>query len=69
MTFARGLLMDPSGKSTASMLRDMEAGHAVESDHIIGWMLDRARAHELDEGVLSAAYTHLKAYENRRKRT
>ena len=48
------------------MLRDMEAGGPVESDHIVGWMLDKARAHGLDDTVLSLAYTHLKAYEARR---
>jgi 2-dehydropantoate 2-reductase len=48
------------------MLRDLEAGKPVEGDHIVGWMLDRARAHGVDDTILSLAYTHLKAYENRR---
>jgi 2-dehydropantoate 2-reductase len=48
------------------MLRDMEAGGPVESDHIVGWMLERARAHGVDDTVLSMALTHLKAYEARR---
>jgi 2-dehydropantoate 2-reductase len=51
---------------TASMLRDLEAGNAVESDHIVGFMLDHARKHNLDDTMLSVAFTHLKAYENRR---
>ncbi|MBC8088478.1 MAG: ketopantoate reductase family protein, partial [Phycisphaerae bacterium] len=51
---------------TASMLRDLESGNAVESDHIVGFMLDHARKHQLDDTMLSIAFTHLKAYENRR---
>jgi len=38
----------------------------VEADHIVGWMLERARRHGIDDRVLSMAYTHLKAYEARR---
>jgi 2-dehydropantoate 2-reductase len=63
---ARKGLTSPEGTWHASMLRDMEAGSAVESDHIVGWMLDRARAHGLDAPILSLACIHLKAYEARR---
>jgi 2-dehydropantoate 2-reductase len=59
-------LTDPASARIASMLFDLEAGGRVESDHIIGWMLERARAHGIDDTVLSFAYTHLKAYEARR---
>ncbi len=48
------------------MLRDLESGSAVESDHIVGFMLNLARKHDLDDTMLSVAFTHLKAYENRR---
>jgi 2-dehydropantoate 2-reductase len=48
------------------MLRDVEIGSRTEADHIIGWMLDRGRAHGIDVPLLSVAYTHLKAYEARR---
>jgi 2-dehydropantoate 2-reductase len=64
--FDRKTLTDPNGRRSASMLHDLEAGGAVESDHIVGWMLERARAHGLDDTMLSLAYTHLKAYEARR---
>ena len=64
---ARKRLTDPQGIWSASMLRDLEAGNSVEADHIVGWMLDRARAHGIDDTVLSLAYTHLKAYEARRE--
>jgi 2-dehydropantoate 2-reductase len=63
---ARQRLTDPAGTWSASMLRDLEGGGSVESDHIVGWMLDRARRYGLDDTVLSLAYTHLKAYEARR---
>ena len=66
VAFARSGLTDPAGTWTSSMLRDIEAGNAVESDHIVGWMLERARAHHLDDAMLSLAYAHLKAYEARR---
>ena len=68
MGFARQRLTDASGTWSASMLRDMEAGARVAADHIVGWMLERARRHKLDDGVLAFAYTHLKAYEVRRQR-
>ena len=50
---------------TASMLRDLESGGAVEADHIVGFMLGKARAHGVDDTMLTVAYTHLKAYEAR----
>lgn len=66
IAFTRKNLTNPGSVLSASMLRDLEAGGAVESDHIIGWMLDRARAHDLDDTMLSLAYAHLKAYEVRK---
>jgi 2-dehydropantoate 2-reductase len=64
--YTRERLTDPEGRWSASMMRDMEGGRPVEADHIIGFMLDRARAHGVDDMVLSLAYTHLKTYECRR---
>ena len=51
---------------TASMLRDLESGGLVEADHIVGFMLARAREFDIDDTMLAVAYAHLKAYENRR---
>ncbi|QJR16033.1 2-dehydropantoate 2-reductase [Usitatibacter palustris] len=62
----RARLTDASGKVEASMLRDLEGGKPVEADHIVGFMLDLARKHKIDDAVLAVAYTHLKAYEARR---
>jgi 2-dehydropantoate 2-reductase len=64
--FGRKALTDPTSKRVASMLVDMEAGNRTEADHIVGWMLNKAREHKLDDTILSLAYTHLKAYEARR---
>jgi 2-dehydropantoate 2-reductase len=62
----RERLTDPDGNWSASMLRDLEAGGLVESDHIVGFMLERARRHAIDDTMLSLAYAHLKTYEARR---
>jgi 2-dehydropantoate 2-reductase len=59
-------LTDPEGLWSASMLRDLEGGGRVEADHVVGWMLERARKHHVDDTILSIAYTHLKTYERRR---
>jgi 2-dehydropantoate 2-reductase len=64
---ARQRLTDPEGLWSASMLRDLEGGGLVESDHIVGYMLGLARKHGIDDAILSLAYTHLKAYEARRE--
>jgi 2-dehydropantoate 2-reductase len=47
----------------ASMLRDIEAGNDVEADHIVGYMLDKAREYGVDDAMLSVAYVHLQAYQ------
>jgi 2-dehydropantoate 2-reductase len=60
-------LTDAKGNWSASMLRDLEGGGLVESDHVVGWMLARAREHGVDDTMLWLAYTHLKAYEQRRE--
>lgn len=64
--FARAQLLDPAGKRSGSMLNDVENGAPTEADHIIGWLLERARRFNIEAPVLSLAYTSLKAYEARR---
>jgi 2-dehydropantoate 2-reductase len=49
------------------MLRDIEQGGRIESDHIVGDLLKRAPA-AVTAPLLSTAYAHLRAYEARRKR-
>jgi 2-dehydropantoate 2-reductase len=51
---------------TASMLRDLEKGGRIEADHIIGFADGKAREFAINAPVLSAAFTHVKAYEERR---
>jgi 2-dehydropantoate 2-reductase len=50
------------------MLRDLESGGPIEADHIVGFMLGKARKHGIDATMLTVAYAHLKAYEARRAR-
>lgn len=57
---------DPNSVATASMLRDLESGGQVEADHIVGFMLRKAREQYIDDSLLTVAYTHLKAYDERR---
>lgn len=51
---------------TASMLRDMERGSAIEADHILGDLIRRAGDVSAPCSLLRLAYAHLKAYEARR---
>ena len=62
----RNVLADTESQMAASMLRDIERRGPVESDHIVGFMLDKARAHGLDDTLHRISFTHLKAYEQRR---
>ena len=62
MLFARG------SAATASMLRDLEAGHRVEAEHVVGDMLARARACGVGPGPLRVAYAHLQTYQARQRR-
>ncbi len=64
----RAMLCTPGSALTASMLRDLENGGPIEADHIVGCVLEKARAHGVDEGMLAVAFAHLKAYEVRRGR-
>ena len=50
----------------ASMLRDIEKGGPIEAEHILGFMLKKAREASLDDTVHRLAYTHVKAYDERR---
>jgi len=60
------LFSDVQSKYTASMLRDIERCNAIEADHIIGFMLDKANKHNIDPTLHRFAYTHLQSYEQRR---
>lgn len=64
----RRLLFAPGSTFTSSMLRDLEAGHRTEADHVVGDMLRRALAAGVDPGPLRHAWCHLQAHEQRRAR-
>ena len=64
----RKLLFAPGSTFTSSMLRDLEAGHRTEADHVVGDMLRRAIAAGVDPGPLRHAWCHLQAHEQRRAR-
>ncbi|OOG57420.1 2-dehydropantoate 2-reductase [Rhodanobacter sp. C03] len=66
---ARGVLTEAGSSLTASMLRDLQQGHAIEADHVIGDMLVRAEHLHGEHVLLAAVYAHLKAYEAGRVRT
>ncbi|GAC1499552.1 MAG: 2-dehydropantoate 2-reductase [Steroidobacteraceae bacterium] len=62
----RALFSDRASTYTSSMLRDLERGGAIEADHIIGFMLQKARQHGVNDSLHQIAYIHLKSYEERR---
>ncbi len=63
-----GMLTAPGSTFAASMLRDIERGARIESDHIIGDLLARGGARASDYPLLQIAYAHLRTYEARRQR-
>jgi 2-dehydropantoate 2-reductase len=62
----RQLFSDRNSAYTASMLRDIEKEGPIEADHIIGFMLDKAVAHQVDALLHRIVYAHLQSYEQRR---
>lgn len=62
----RGVFADPRGAYSTSMLRDLEAGGRIEADHVLGFLLEAARAAGVPEELHEAAYVHAKAFEQRR---
>ena len=62
----RTLFADPKGMYATSMLRDLEAGGRIESDHILGFLLAAARRAGVPDEAHEAAYLHAKAFEQRR---
>jgi 2-dehydropantoate 2-reductase len=51
---------------STSMLRDIERGGQTEVEHILGFMLDKAREAGVAHQTLLLAYTHIKAFEQRK---
>ncbi len=63
----RSQLFDKNSGLMASMLRDVEKGGPTEADHILGDMVRRADEKGVDVPLLKLAYSHLQAYDWRRK--
>jgi 2-dehydropantoate 2-reductase len=63
---AKSTLTAAGSPFNSSMARDVEGGHRVEADHVIGDLLKRAKGG--DYPMLAVAYAHLKVYEAQRKR-
>ena len=64
----RTMMTTPGSAFAASMLRDIERGAPIESDHIIGDLIRRAGTQSRNHPLLRIVYAHLKAYEARRTR-
>jgi 2-dehydropantoate 2-reductase len=62
----RAVFADTGAAYATSMLRDLEAGARIEADHILGFLLEAARAAGVPHDVHEAAFLHAKAYEQRR---
>lgn len=61
------LFTQTDSRYEASMLRDLERGGRIESEQILGDMLRHCRKAGLDDSLHAAAYTHVKAFEQRRE--
>ncbi len=61
-----GLFSDRESPYEASMLRDIEKGGSIEGEHILGFMLRKCREAGVEDTLHRIAYTHAKAYEERR---
>lgn len=64
----RALQTERGSVFSASMMRDIEKGGAIEGDHIVGDMIRRGRALGVATPNLRLAYCHLQTYEARRAR-
>lgn len=58
-------LTRPASSLTSSMLRDLEAGHRLETEHVVGDMMRRIHAMGGASPLLEAAFVHLQARDAR----
>ncbi|GAB3347307.1 2-dehydropantoate 2-reductase [Lysobacter tyrosinilyticus] len=63
----RAQLTERGSSYTASMLRDIERDGPTEADHILGDMILRGSRCGVVAPLLRLAYSHLQAYESRRR--
>jgi 2-dehydropantoate 2-reductase len=62
----RALFRDGASAYATSMLRDLEAGHRIEGEHILGFLHEAARRAGVDAAIHEMAALHARAYEQRR---
>ena len=62
----RAMFAQADSTYDASLARDIERGGPIEADHLLGSMLERCRAHGLDDRIHQLAWVAAKAYEERR---
>ena len=65
MQTADATLTAPGSALTSSMYRDLQKGGPIEADQIIGDLLARARAKNIETPLLAAAYASLSVYQRR----
>lgn len=63
----RRVFGDTASQYSTSMLRDLEAGGRIESDQILGFLLEVARRAGVPDALHEAAFISAKAYEQRRE--
>ncbi|HEY0942050.1 MAG TPA: ketopantoate reductase family protein [Steroidobacter sp.] len=61
----RAQLTDPKSTLTSSMYRDLQQGYPIESEQIVGNLVERARNAGLSTPLLSAAYANLSVHSAR----
>lgn len=61
----RAQLTDPKSTLTSSMYRDLQHGYPIESEQIVGDLVERARGAGVSTPLLSAAYTNLSVHSAR----
>jgi 2-dehydropantoate 2-reductase len=62
---ARTMLTTPDSSMTSSMYRDMTKGSPVEADQILGDLIGRGRALNVDAPLVEAAFISLRIYQAR----
>jgi 2-dehydropantoate 2-reductase len=60
---ARAMLTEKGSAQTSSMYRDLQKGHPIEADQIIGDLLAHARRLDVPTPLLATAYTNLLIYQ------
>ncbi|MBS7788828.1 ketopantoate reductase family protein [Roseococcus sp. SDR] len=62
----RALFSEADSAYATSMLRDIEAGHRIEGEHILGFLAEAAKRAGVETAIHDAAALNARAYEQRR---